>query len=60
MDIARLSMAMSQHHVKSQVSLQLMAKTMEMASGEAIDLNKMLEGMDLVHPDLGQQIDLKV
>lgn len=57
MDIARLSMAMSQANVQQQVSLSVMGKTMDQVEMQGDGLIEMLEKS--VHPYLGQTIDVQ-
>ncbi|WP_083512056.1 YjfB family protein [Amphibacillus sediminis] len=57
MDIARLSMAMSQANVQQQVSLSVMGKTMDQVEMQSDGLIEMLEKS--VHPYLGQTIDVQ-
>lgn len=59
-DIAKMSILMSQQQLKSDVSIQLMAKTMEMAEVSSESMTDMLETAAVPHPDLGQMIDIKV
>lgn len=54
-----MSILMSQQHVKNQMSIQLMSKTMEMAETNAQSMTKMLETTTAPHPDLGHSIDVK-
>ncbi|SEO59737.1 Putative motility protein [Amphibacillus marinus] len=58
MDIAKLSMAMSQTYLKQQVSLSLMKQTMEQATQQADQMIDLLE--QPVHPYLGADIDVSV
>ncbi|GLO67381.1 MULTISPECIES: YjfB family protein [Oceanobacillus] len=57
MDIAGLSIAMSQANVQQQVSFGLMNKVMDQSEQQGSNLLKMLD--QPMHPDLGQSIDLK-
>lgn len=57
MDIAGLSIAMSQANVKQQVSFGLMNKVMDQSEQQGSDLLKMLD--QPMHPNLGQSIDIK-
>lgn len=65
MDIALLSMALSQGQVQQQASLSIMKKAMDQAQGNADFINSMLGGADLqalqhaAQPHLGGTIDLK-
>lgn len=54
-----MSILMSQQQVKSEMSIQLMSKTMEMAESNSASMTEMLESATVPHPDLGHQIDLK-
>jgi hypothetical protein len=55
-----MSILMSQQHVKNEMSIQLMSKTMELAESNADSMTEMLETATVPHPDLGNHIDLKV
>lgn len=57
MDIARLSMAMSQANVQQQASLSVMSKAMDQSEAQTDGLIEMLD--QTVHPHLGQAIDVK-
>ncbi|BAC14682.1 YjfB family protein [Oceanobacillus iheyensis] len=57
MDIAGLSIAMSQANVKQQISFGLMNKVMDQSEQQGSDLLKMLD--QPMHPNLGQSIDIK-
>lgn len=65
MDIALLSMALSQGQVNQQASISVLKKAMDTAEGNADFLNKMLSEADVrtiqqaVQPHLGASIDLK-
>ena len=58
MDIAKLSMAMSQTYVKEQFSVGLMRKTLDQAELQSDQMLRMLE--QAPHPHLGTEIDLSV
>ncbi|MFS0750586.1 YjfB family protein [Oceanobacillus sp. 1P07AA] len=57
MDIAGLSIAMSQANVQQQVSFGLMNKVMDQSERQGSNLLKMLD--QPMHPHLGQSIDIK-
>lgn len=57
MDIARLSVAMSQANVQQQASLGVMNKVMDQSEAQADGLIKMLD--QAAHPHLGQAIDVR-
>lgn len=57
MDIAGLSIALSQANVQQQVSFGLINKVMDNSEQQGSDLLKMLD--QSMHPHLGQSIDLK-
>ncbi|MGG0720034.1 YjfB family protein [Robertmurraya massiliosenegalensis] len=66
MDIARMSMALSQGQVQQQASLSLLKKTMDMAEGNAAELiNQVMNSTDVnalqhtAQPHLGSNIDIK-
>lgn len=65
MDIALLSMALSQSHVQQQTSIAVLKETMDQAKNGADGFMKMLSSADIsviqhaVHPYLGRNIDLK-
>lgn len=54
-----MSILMSQQQVKSEMSIQLMSKTMELAETSSDSMTEMLETATVPHPDLGNHIDLK-
>ena len=58
MDIAKLSILMSQSQIKHQASLSVMKKTMDTAELQSEQMIRMLEMS--VQPHLGGQIDMKV
>lgn len=61
MDIAALSMAMSQMNVGTQVGLAVTKLSMDTASQSAQTMADMLKGMELsVNPNIGSQIDIKL
>lgn len=57
MDVAKLSMAMSQANLQTQVSFSLMGKVMDHAEAQNAELIRMLD--QPVHPNLGHSIDVK-
>lgn len=65
MDIAPMSMSLSQAQVQQQASLSVMKKAMDQSEGNADFINKMMGGMDVqalqhvAQPHLGGNIDLK-
>lgn len=66
MDVARLSMALSQGRASQQASIALLKKTMDMAEGNATDfINQMMDSVDVqalqhaAQPHLGGNIDIK-
>lgn len=58
MDIAAMSMALSQSKVQQQASLALMKKTMNVTEANASDLIQMLS-QSVAHPHLGGKVDIK-
>lgn len=54
-----MSILMSQQQVKSDMAIQLMSKTMEMAEMSSESMTDMLETAVVPHPDLGHMIDIK-
>lgn len=65
MDIALVSMALSQDQVKQQASLSIMKKAMEQTEGNVDFLRQMLSAADVkglemsVSPHLGRNIDIR-
>ncbi|KXH79734.1 YjfB family protein [Sporosarcina sp. HYO08] len=65
MDVAYLSMALSQGQVQQQTSISVMKKVMNQAAGNADFINKMMGETDLqalqhaAQPHLGGNIDIK-
>lgn len=65
MDIALVSMALSQGQVKQQASLSIMKKAMEQTEGNVDFLRQMLSAADVkglevsVSPHLGRNIDIR-
>ncbi|PQP81873.1 putative motility protein [Paenibacillus sp. PCH8] len=60
MDIAALSMAMSQASVKQSASLQVMSVTKDMAQQQGQQLAEMLKSAFAPHPNLGGSLDISV
>lgn len=58
MDIAALSMAMSQQNIMQQVNVAVLDKSMDTVSSAGDSMVKMME--QSVSPNLGQNIDLSV
>lgn len=56
LDIAALSMGMSQASLSQSVSIALTKKTMDMAQQNA---NQMVQMLQAPHPTLGKSVDLK-
>lgn len=65
MDIALMSMALSQGNVQQQASLSVMKKVMDQADGNAAFINKMMGEANVqalqhaAQPHLGGNIDVK-
>lgn len=65
MDIALLSMALSQSHVQQQTSIAVLKETMDQTQNDADGFMKMLSSADIsaikhvAQPHLGRNIDLK-
>lgn len=59
MDVAKLSMALSQANVKQQASLQVMSKVMDQTESQSNGLIKMLDQASPAHPNLGTKIDIQ-
>lgn len=57
MDIAALSMALSQTSVKTEANVSIMKKTIDQAETNGNDVVKMLE--QSVQPHIGSSVDLK-
>ena len=57
MDIAKLSIAMSQSQLKQQASISVMRKTMDQAEIQSEQMIRMLE--ESVQPHLGGNVNLK-
>jgi hypothetical protein len=65
MDIAALSMALSQMNVRQEASVSVMRKTMDLAESNGQGVVKMLQDSSLkamelaVQPHIGRQVDMK-
>lgn len=57
MDIAALSMALSQMNVRQEATVSVMKKSMDQAESSGQDIIKMLE--QSVQPHIGGSIDIK-
>ena len=57
MDIAALSMALSQMNVRTEANVSIMKKTMDQAELNGRDVVKMLE--QSVQPHIGSRLDIK-
>ncbi|SES87528.1 Putative motility protein [Oceanobacillus limi] len=62
MDVAAMSVAMSQNQVRSDASVALMDKMMNTMEQQGAQLTDMLQQSvsDAPHPSIGNQIDLQV
>lgn len=60
MDIAALSMAMSQVSVAQSASLQVMSMSKDMAEQQGQQLTEMLKSVPAPHPNLGGSLDISV
>ncbi|MFO1444451.1 YjfB family protein [Bacillus sp. Bva_UNVM-123] len=66
MDVALMSMALSQNQFQQQASISILKKAMDQGEGNAELLNKMLSEVDVqalqhaAQPHLGGNIDLKL
>ncbi|WP_315792963.1 YjfB family protein [Paenibacillus sp. BIC5C1] len=60
MDIAALSMAMSQVSVAQSASLQVMSMSKDMAEQQGQQLTEMLKSVPAAHPNLGGSLDISV
>ena len=58
MDIAGVSMAMSQSKVNNQASIQLMKIAMDTGKENAASMTQMLQ--QAVNPNVGQHLDVRV
>lgn len=65
MDIAALSMALSQMNVRQEASISIMKKTMNQAESDGQSVVKMLQDSSVilmeqsVRPHIGSQLDIK-
>ena len=57
MDIAALSMAMSQMNVRTEANVSIMKKTIDQAETNGQDVVKMLE--QSVQPHIGSRLDIR-
>lgn len=65
MDIAALSMGLSQMKIQQEASMSVMKMAMDSAKGQANDMTKMLEANtkmmeQSVNPNLGGNLDIKL
>ena len=60
MDIAALSMAMSQITAAQSASLQVMSMTKDMAQQQGQQMTEMLKSVSVPHPNLGRSLDISV
>ncbi|MGN7413456.1 YjfB family protein [Paenibacillus sp. SAF-068] len=60
MDIAALSMAMSQASVVQSASLQVMSMSKDIAQQQGQQMTEMLKSLPAPHPNLGGSLDLSV
>ena len=58
MDIAALSMSLSQMKVANQASISVLKLTMDTAQEQMEDMTKIME--QSVNPDIGSNLDLKL
>ncbi|MDO5519588.1 MAG: YjfB family protein [bacterium] len=58
MDIASLSMAMSQYNISSAISIGMLSKSLDQAEATGEAMTTMLE--ESVDPNVGQHIDIKL
>ena len=58
MDIAALSMALSQMNVRTEANVSIMKKTIDQAETNGQDVVKMLE--QSVQPHIGSSFDIKI
>lgn len=65
MDVALMSMALSQSQVQQQASISILKKAMDQSEGNADFINQMMNGANIqalqhaAEPHLGGNIDLK-
>ena len=60
MDIAALSIAMSQSQLIQNVSLAVANKVMETQQQQVQQITQSMESVDAPHPNLGQTIDISI
>jgi len=60
MDIAALSVVMSQQQVKTDASIAIMKQAKDVMQNEGEQLIEMIEESAVPHPNLGHQVDVKV
>ena len=60
MDIAALSIAMSQSQLMQNVSLAVANKVMETQQQQVQQITQSMESVDAPHPNLGQMIDISI
>ncbi|MBD3919052.1 YjfB family protein [Paenibacillus sp. PR3] len=60
MDIASISMAMSQFSVAQSASLQVLSMSKDMAEQQGQQLAEMLRSVPAPHPNLGARLDISV
>lgn len=60
MDIAALSITMSQTQLMQNVSLAVVGKVMETQQVQVQQMTEMMESVDAPHPNLGQKIDISI
>lgn len=60
MDIAALSIAMSQSQLMQNVSLAVADKVMETQQEQVQQMTELMESVHVPHPNLGQMIDISI
>lgn len=60
MDIAALSIAMSQSQLMQNISLAVADKVMETQQQQVQQMTESMESVDAPHPNLGQLIDISI
>lgn len=62
MDVANLSMQMSQSKVMDQIGTKVLKMALDSTTEQAGELTEMMEesASEAVHPDLGQHLDISV
>ncbi|MDQ0655633.1 YjfB family protein [Paenibacillus sp. W2I17] len=60
MDIAALSMAMSQASIAQSASLQVMSMSKDIAQQQGQQMTEMLKSLPAPHPNLGGSLELSV